>query len=62
VVADALATLEVMEIPEGFDLEGLVFALKNLDQALIEGDVELGAEWAFVVHDLAHALVPHHSH
>lgn len=62
VVADALATLEVMEVPAGFDRDALIAALDNLDQALIEQDIEAAAEWAFIVHDLAHALEPLHSH
>jgi periplasmic copper chaperone A len=62
VVADARATLEVMEVPVGFDRDALIAALDNLDQALVEQDIEAAAEWAFIVHDLAHALEPHHSH
>ncbi len=62
VVADALATLKVIDIPEDFDLPALIRALENLDDALTNGDIDLAAEWAFIVHDLAHALEPHHSH
>jgi hypothetical protein len=62
VVADALATVVVTEFPAGFDRDALISALENLDNALIAGDVRTAAEWAFIVHDLAHALEPLHSH
>lgn len=62
VVADALATLAVIEVPADFDRDALISALETLDQALIAADVPVAAQWAFIVHDLAHALEPHHSH
>lgn len=62
VVADALATAGVAEFPADFDRDALISALENLDNALIAGEVRTAAEWAFIVHDLAHALEPLHSH
>jgi copper(I)-binding protein len=62
VVADALATLADIEVPLTFDRDALISALENLDQALIAGDIATAAQWAFMVHDLAHALTPDHSH
>lgn len=62
VVADALATLAVIEIPDGFDLAQLIAALEALDQALADGEIDEAADWAFVVHDLAHQIEPHHDH
>lgn len=62
VVADALTTTAVVQFPADFDTAAVISALYKLDEALIAEDVRTAAQWAFIVHDLAHALEPLHSH
>jgi copper(I)-binding protein len=58
-VAGFRAALLAADVPEGFDTDGLVAVLDELDAALTAGDVPGAAALAFRAHALAHDLVPH---
>jgi periplasmic copper chaperone A len=58
-VAGFRAALLGAEVPAGFDRDGLVAVLDELDAALEAGDVKAAAALAFRAHDLAHDLIPH---
>jgi periplasmic copper chaperone A len=58
-VARFRAALLGADLPDGFDRDGLVAVLDDLDAALAAGDVAAAAALAFRAHDLAHDVMPH---